>query len=296
MTRFPRYRSIVRDAPVVAYTGANGAGKTLVAVSDACDDMVRGRRVISTVDIESPWGRSEPLRSLRQLLEIRDATVLIDEISAVFSSRATGHLPDDVVTFLQSMRHQKVTLRWTAPAFARADILVREVTQVCVPVFPVGRRRVPGSFWPRPLLIGASALDVTTLPVDKVPEKVVRGSRRLWVPTRLPGWAKYDTHADVSRIGWQRAGGRCLDCGGARPVEKCSVERHADMGIPLEGAADYRPMPSAQSAASVPIAASSAPEVQTVKPPLPTYWTTPGAERVPEPLAPLRLDGLDVAQ
>lgn len=245
--RFPRYRTIVRNCPVVGYTGPNGAGKTLLAVSDACDDMRRGRPVYSTVQINSPWGASLPLRSLRQMLDIRDATILVDEVATVLSSRSTGSLPDDVVTFLQSMRHQRVTFRWTAPAWARADILVREVTQVSVPVFYLGRRRVAGSFWPRPLLIGAAAMDVTGLPVDKSPEKVMRGSRRVFIPSHLPGYGFYDSEADVSRIGWQRQGGHCVDCGGARRPEPCNVERHELLGIDPRGAADYGRAPRPRS-------------------------------------------------
>lgn len=247
--RWPRlYRSIVTNAPVVGYTGPNGAGKTLAAVSDACDDMRQGRPVFSTVAIDSPWGKSMPILSLRQLLDIRDATILVDEVASVFSSRATGTLPDEVVTFLQSMRHQGVTFRWTAPAWARADILVREVTQVSVPVFPLVRRRVPGEFWPQTVVMGAAAMDVTGLPVDKAPTKVVFGSRRIWVSSRMPGFGAYQTRADVSRIGWARQGGRCVDCGGAVRAEPCSVERHEHLGIDVRGAADFgrkKPQPRA---------------------------------------------------
>lgn len=240
IARYPGwYHSIVKNAPVVGYTGPNGAGKTLIAVSDACFDMSLGRPVYSTVPISSPWGDSIPIKSLRQLLDVRDATILIDEVAAVFSSRTTGSLPDEVVMFLGSMRHQRVTFRWTAPAWARADILVREVTQVSVPVFPLGRRKIKGSFWPRPILIGAAACDVTGLAVDKSPEKVMFGSRRAWVPSMLPGWGRYDSEADVSRIGWVRQGGRCVDCGGVRKAESCDVERHETLGIDVRGAADF---------------------------------------------------------
>lgn len=237
---FPRtYSSLVDGCPVVGYTGANGAGKTLVAVSDACRDLSLGRPVYSTVHIDSPWGSSQPIKSLRQLLDIHDATILIDEVATVFSSRSTGSLPDEVVTFLQSMRHQGVTFRWTAPAWARAELLVREVTQVSVGVFGVGKLKVKGSFWRRPILVAASAFDVTTLAVDKSPEKPMFGKKRLYVPKMLPGWGRYDSLADVSRIGWQLQGGKCVDCGGGRKAELCTVDRHELLGIDVHGAADY---------------------------------------------------------
>jgi hypothetical protein len=229
--RFPRFRSIVKNAPIVGFTGVNGAGKTLVAVSEAMRDMSMGRPVVSTVPISCKWGESIPLLSLRQLLDLRDCTVLIDEVSVIFSSRNTGGLPDEVSTFLQSMRHQAVTLRWTAPAWSRADIQLRQVTQVSVNVMPVGRRSIPGSFWPRPVLVGAAAFDCTSMPVDSTPEKVMRGSRRVWIPSHLPGWGSYDSEADVSRIGWTPQGRTCVDCGGTRRPEPCSPERHQKLGI-----------------------------------------------------------------
>jgi len=234
--KYPRYSSIVTGCPVVGYTGPNGVGKTLVAVSDGIEDMRAGRKLVSTVPVSSPWGDSEPLLSLRQLLELRDCTLLVDEVAAVFSSR-DGVLPYEVEIFLQSMRHQGVTLRWTAPAWARANILLREVTQVSVPVFRIGR--IGKGFWPRPLLVGAAAMDVTGLKLDQTPEKVMFGSRRLWVPQRLPGWGRYDSEANVSRIGWPRQNGRCPDCGGTVRAEACTVERHEHLGIGVEGAADF---------------------------------------------------------
>lgn len=229
--RFPRYRTIAAKAPVVGYTGPNGVGKTLLAVSDCIVDMRAGRPVFSTVPVSSPWGSSEPILSLRQLLEIRNATILIDEVSVVFSSRMTGSLPDEVSTFLQTMRHQGVTLRWTAPAWLRADIQLRECTQVSVAAFALGKYTPKGKFWPTPRLVGAAAFDMTTVKLDAIPEKVIRGSRRVYRPKHLPGWGAYDSEADVSRIGWVRQGRVCVDCGGAVRQEACSPERHTALGI-----------------------------------------------------------------
>lgn len=251
--KFPRYRPCAPGAPVVGYTGINGAGKSLLAISDCLKEMSEGRKVVSTTPITSPWGDSEPLASLRQLLDLRDCTVFIDEVSVVFSSRGTGSLPDAVVTFLQSMRHQGVTLKWAAPSWSRADIILREVTQVSVNVLPLGRRRVKDSFWPRPIFVGAAALDVSSVGVDETPEKVVWGSRRVYVPSRLPGWGRYDSEAEVSRIGWERQGGVCIDCGGVLPRVNCSPERHVEMKItaPSLAAPARRPRTASPSSSRV---------------------------------------------
>lgn len=224
-----RWRGIIADAPVVGFTGPNGAGKTLVAVSEAIADLATGRTVVSTVPIASLWGSSLPLLSLRQLLDLEHTTVLIDEVSVVLSSRATGGLPPEVETFLQSMRHQDVTLRWTAPSWARADVILREVTQVAVNVHPLLRYTRPGAFWPTPRLVMAGAMDTTSVATDAVPERVMR--RRVWRPRAMPGWGAYDSEHRVSRIGWPRQQAVCADCGGKTKVVYCSPERHADLGI-----------------------------------------------------------------
>lgn len=224
-----RWSGIVSDAPVVGFVGPNGAGKTLVAVSEALRDLSVGRRVVSTVPVVSPWGSSEPLRSLRQLLDLEDTTVLIDEVSVVFSSRATNGLPDEVVTFLQSMRHQRVTMRWTAPAWARCDVILRETTQVVVNVHPLLKFTRPGSFWPTPRLVLCGAMDTTSVGTDKDPDRVMR--RRVYRPTSLPGWGAYDSEHQVSRIGWGRPQSACVDCGGKTPAIVCTPARHVELGI-----------------------------------------------------------------
>lgn len=228
-SRPPRWSGIVADAPVVGFTGPNGAGKTLVAVSEAILDLARGRAVVSTVPISSPWGSSTPLRSLRQLLDLEHTTVLIDEVSVVLSSRATGGLPPEVETFLQSMRHQDVTMRWTAPSWKRADVIVREVTQVAVNVHPLMRYTRPGAFWPTPRLVMCGAMDTTSVGTDADPERVMR--RRVFRPRALPGWGAYDSEHQVSRIGWPRQQAVCADCGGKTKVVYCSPDRHRDLGL-----------------------------------------------------------------
>lgn len=224
-----RFRTLIDDAPIVGFTGANGAGKTLVAVSECVRDMSRGRIVVSTVPIVSPWGSSVPLLSLRQLLDVRDSTVLLDEVSVLFSSRGTGSLPDEVQVFLQTLRHHAVTVRWTAPAWARADIMLREVTQVAVSVTGMLTYTRPGSFWPTPRLVMAGALDCVGIGTDAKPEKILR--RRVYRPRRLPGWGAYDSESDIARIGWALDSGRCVDCGGRKRPAMCTPERHGELGL-----------------------------------------------------------------
>lgn len=221
--------ALIDGCPIVGFTGPNGAGKTLVAVSEAIEDMKRGRRVVSTVQITSEFGESEPLRTFPQLLALEDCTVLLDEVSVIFSSRGSLALPAEVEVWLQTLRHRNVTVRWTAPGWMRADTMLRGVTQVLVSCQPLGKKRSPGQFWPRPLVILAAAMDVYSIPQDATPEKILK--RRVYIPQRLGGWGAYDTMADTPRVGQPRTGGHCPDCGGTRAAAKCSTDRHRELGL-----------------------------------------------------------------
>lgn len=221
---------IVAGVPIAGFTGVNGAGKTTLAAQSAVVDLARGRRVFSTLPIRSPWGDSQPIVSLRQLLDLEDATVLLDEVSVIFSSRSTASLPAEVVAFLQTLRHRRITVRWTAPAWMRCDNLLREVTQAVVNVVPMLRRRERDNPWPRPRFVMAALLDTSVGKADAMPEKVLR--RRLFVPSRLAAWGTFDTHADTPLLGRHLQGGRCLDCGGTRDTPKHTPARHEHLGIP----------------------------------------------------------------
>lgn len=231
--------TFIAGAPIVGFTGPNGAGKTLVAVSCVIQDDLRvGRPVYSTVQIDHPYGSSIPLVSLRQLLELRDCTVLIDEIAAIFSSRDSLQVPKEFDVFLQTLRHRGVTLRWTAPAWARADVRVREITQVAVSISILGKRLGRGEFWPTPLSIFVGALDATGVAVDTAPEKVSK--RRVLIPQALQGWGAYDTLADTPRLGAAPHSGSCVDCGGSVPRPACSADRHQELGLEIDTAAPAR--------------------------------------------------------
>ncbi len=221
---------ICRGVPIAGITGVNGAGKTLLYASSLMADLYDGREVYSTVPVTSPWGETKPILSLRQLLQLHDATVGLDEVAVIFSSRQSGSLPAEMVAFLQTARHRKLTIRWTAPAWMRCDNLIREVTQACVVVHPLIRKH-DGSPWPQPRLCLAGLLDTTGIKPDANPEKVMR--RRFFVPTALQSFGSYDTHADTPMIGQRHRGGRCVDCGGSMEVPKHSAQLHERLGLPF---------------------------------------------------------------
>jgi hypothetical protein len=220
---------LAAGVPICGFTGRNGAGKTTLAVQSAIADMARGRDVYSTVHITSAYGESKPILTLRQLLELRDATILFDDVSAIFSSRSTASLPGEIVTLLQVLRHRNLTVRWTAPAWMRCDNLLREVTQDLVNVQPMFRVS-DGSPWPRPRLLMVALHDTSVGAVDATPEKILR--RELLLPKKLDSFGAFDTHADTPIIGGRSQSGFCVDCGGTITREKHSPQRHAQLGLP----------------------------------------------------------------
>lgn len=229
----PWATDMARGVPICGFTGINGAGKTTLAVESALSDMRMGRPVYSTVPIRSEWGNSEPIVSLRQLLELREVTILLDDVAVIFSSRSSQSLPAEVVAMLQTVRHAKNSLRWTAPAWMRCDNLVREVTQGLVNVVPMLRKHEPGNVWPSPRVIAAGLLDTSTGKTDETPTRVLR--RKLVLPSRLHAWGTYDTHANTPLIGRHLQGGTCVDCGGTITREKHSQARHDALGLPWYG-------------------------------------------------------------
>lgn len=231
---------LASGVPICAFTGINGAGKTLLAVTSAICDMLTGREVWSTVPIkytakDGTVYESRPLTTLREMLEIKDSTILLDDISVIFSSRTTQSLPAEVVTLTHTLRHARNTLRWTAPEWVRADTNIRGVTQGLVNVVPV---RLPfarwvdsaSDPWPRPSLVLAGLLDTSTGKADSTPTRVLR--RKFVLPKSAAGYGAYDTHADTPLLGRHATEvGVCPDCGGSRVRPKHSKERHDALGL-----------------------------------------------------------------
>lgn len=228
LRRLHRYRPLLASVPIVGFTGPNGAGKTLVMVAEALADMAAGRPVYSTVEIVLGEYRSRPIRSLAQLVDLRDATVCLDEIVSIFpSSAATTTLPAEVQVLLNTARHRGITIRWSAPDWMRAQIMLRSVTQAAVSVNPVGKRGK--GLWPEPWWSAVTVWDARSGRVDSTPERRLR--RRLLLPRRSPAWGAYDTLADAPVIGHPDTGGICVDCGGSRTRPRCTHERHLMLGL-----------------------------------------------------------------
>lgn len=223
--------TILDGIPIVGVTGVNGTGKTLLAVTAAVAALRAERTVYSTVPVIDPVssGRSIPITSLGQLLRIRNSLILLDEVATILPGGNASPLPSEVRVMLGTLRHSGNTVIWTAPAWMRAHVELREITQAAAALFPIFTRHVGGSPWPHPFLVGASLLDTRSGKTDETPTRVLR--RRIYRPKGLSGWGAYDTHADTPLLGRHLAGGKCPDCGGSRSVPPHSPERHAELGL-----------------------------------------------------------------
>lgn len=160
---------MIHPAPITAYIGINGSGKTLSAVAVAVREQKKwGRPFITNVmGIAVPhiyFDDVENLPGILNRLQLENGTgtcnLLIDEAGAMFASRDAGRNKAFDKT-VQMLRKYDARLMWTAPAYARADKILREVTLravLCSPVIKVHQR---GKVWPSTRVTFQRAFDVS---------------------------------------------------------------------------------------------------------------------------------------
>lgn len=228
-----------------AFVGRNGAGKSLGAVVfDVVPALLEGRPVVSSVPIHHPL--YQPLESWRQLAGLSGCLLFLDEISSLFPSRQSNSVPPELVRKLEQLRKSDVRVVWTAPAWARADSVLRAVTLEVVEsrgFWPDHFVRAPGSVslrhplgekvsrsetdWPSRRLFryrAFSAVDFvsfTNATADRLKPEWSRWYFRPWGDeARL-----YSTLDPVSLLDSVDEVGTCVRCGGrrSRPVCKCGV-------------------------------------------------------------------------
>jgi hypothetical protein len=158
--------------PIMGFVGPNGGGKTLAAVMMAYLAMeFQNRKVLSTVPLLDPktgelhrnyvaWTHWD------QLLDWWDGDVLADEILSIASSRGAASLDPRAQTLLVQLRKRNARFWWTAPSYARADVIIREVTQAIT--------ECRGYY------------------TDNTGRQERRGSIQSWAPKRLFHFATYD--------------------------------------------------------------------------------------------------------
>jgi hypothetical protein len=269
-----------RSFAIHAYCGANGGGKSLAMVHDTLPSLEAGRPVLSTVRIldyrdphycgdrvsdvcddefahETAFGRHlaahplyVPFVDYRQLLEWEKGDVLMDEVTGIASSRESHAMPVQVANFLMQLRRRDILLRWTAPNYARADKVIREVTQAvtnCAGRFPVVRydNGAKRTWRDRRLFkwFTYDAFDFDEFSAHKRDTIEPRTRQFFWRPGSVSETA-YDTLDAVHSLGAANDAGMCMTCGGKRSVPRCGCKQLAvddsDAGPPAAEEAGKR--------------------------------------------------------
>lgn len=220
-----------RSIPIHAYVGANGSGKSLFAVHDSLPSLDSGRTVLSTVKLlDSETGEPHKnyvrLHDWNQLLEAEHCDVIFDEVVGIAGAREHQGLPVQVANLLVQLRRRDITLRWTAPSWARADKIIREVTQAVSLCQGFFGKQADGQLWQQKRLFRIKTYDAISFDeftLDKT--KKLRSLSSNWFRgSGSRAFASYDTLDKVERVGEILDSGRCAHCGGRKtiPVCKCS--------------------------------------------------------------------------
>lgn len=246
-----RGRRMRRGYPILGYIGPNGSGKTLAMIHDTIPSLRAGRPVLSTVrllDFDDPRPCDDPLcetpdhawhlaahplytrfTNWRQLMDWRGGDVLMDEVAGIASARASASMPQAVETHLQQLRRHDVFLRWSAPAWGRADVIIRECSQaVCVargflPVAAVDAEGVE-RIWRHKRAFKWVLFDRAEFDDwSNAKREKLRPLARSWFwGPGSEAFRSYDTFDAVSMIDGVSDAGRCLNCGGRRTAPSCS--------------------------------------------------------------------------
>ena len=157
---------MIKPDPITAYLGVNGSGKSLSATAFALRDFDRNGRPMVTnmtgLNVEHYW--FDDVEMLPDLLaKVGTCNIVMDEAGAMFPSREGGAKAKAFRVACQQLRKYKARLLWTAPTFARAEKICREVTFTAILCKPMMQRAVVGDPWPSTRLIFQKAFDVSRL-------------------------------------------------------------------------------------------------------------------------------------
>lgn len=255
-----RQVKIRRGWPIHAYVGPNGHGKSLCAVIDSMPSLERGRLVLSTVPLldwnavpdpslyildpvsclyvdESglAWKRPEHrnyrrLTEWKQLMEFERGDVLLDDVAGVASSRQSSGMPAAIEKLLQKLRHDDIVLRWTAPSWSRADIVIRETTQAVTVAegSRPDRTEDDDRLWRRNRQFEWTTYDAKLF-TDWSEGKIEKAKRLSFQRFYAPGsdaFKAYDSLGGVDTITSVTDAGRCVDCGGTRRAPACTCHEY----------------------------------------------------------------------
>jgi hypothetical protein len=241
------------------YVGVNGSGKTYAVAHQVIIPAWRQHRPVWANMRLFPEAHGypadlyRPLDRVDQLDEMFGGVVVLDEISAVLPAREFADMGPDLVRRINQLRKVDMDLVWTAPAFARADKSLREVTQAvtfCKSWIPDPWLREPGTgHWWRPFGVRVPGEDgqpqrfgrgwaprcyfqTWTYDVSELPDTLDQASLRKVKPrSKTRHWRPfhrtqlvYDTLGEVGLFDHVGKRGTCLRCGGRIVQPKCDCE------------------------------------------------------------------------
>jgi hypothetical protein len=246
-----------RTTPIMAYVGPNGGGKSLAMVRDSIPALRAGKRVLSTVRLldprtGQPWPNYEPLTHADQLLQARDCEILLDEMVGIANARESMSLDPRLQNLFVQLRRRNVVVRWTAPNYARADKIIREVTQAvteCRGFFSLRGDQFDqwgdAKIWAPKRLFRFRTFETTEF------EEWTSGKRDKAEPEAdewyyAPGddaRDHYDTLDAVESVAGMARNGECATCGGSvrKPVCKGHGDGDALALLPQAGVLELRP-------------------------------------------------------
>lgn len=220
-----------------------------------------------------------PLRGWRHITELRNCVLLLDEISAVLPSRSFAAMPPELLRVINQLRKVDVQLGWSAPAWERCDLALREVVfavTLCRGMLPDRWRRVDagrsmfparerdedgrpvswGRGWPpnrlfRFFTYDAFEFDEFTADQNKQARSGIRPRRSTWYwRSRHDAHRCYDTLAGVDLLDHLDFTGVCVHCDGSKKRHPCRCKGAGDGGVAAKPGATL-PVPTLAVAASV---------------------------------------------
>lgn len=168
------------------------------------------------------------LTDYQQLLDFRSGDVLLDEVTGIASSRESQSMPAPIANWLVQLRKRDIRLTWTTPNWARADKIMREVTQIVTNCYGMAAVRATdeggAKIWGQRRMFLWKSYDAsqfddwTSNKRDKVESF---GMQRFYRPGSKTERA-YDTLDTVAVIGATDDSGRCLHCHKQKKKEYCA--------------------------------------------------------------------------
>lgn len=257
-------------AGISAWIGKNGTGKTLRMVHELLlpalnrgVPVVANLTVFASVDdavcpgehcpcrvldvdgldrehwqVREPHPLWRPLESWREILTIERCVLGLDEISSAFGARESGKMPFQVAARLQQLRKAGVRVGWTAPNWKRADVVLREVTQVvteCRGLFPQVRVDDAGESWEENRIFRYRSFDCSDFEEFSLQEATAGRRNRTsgmrpidtsWYRRKKhPTHLLYSTNQKVEMLDHLDEYGTCVVCGGTRRRPACSCKK-----------------------------------------------------------------------